>query len=446
MSLLDKYKATSKKTIQDQRADEMEKAGFKHKSMPGYVSFQEGKNILRIFPAHIDEDGYLKGEDTSYIYAKCINMLPISVKQKDDQGNETVEIKMRGIFNPTYHSTVVGKKDLVKKYIDLAEKKFKEELEGSGSAIDIKKKLEEKMNPITGYRAGGKFVSGITSQLSYVCYGLITQEYKGDKTKWEFGRCEIKKGIKWALDKIVLESDDSDGSIATEPFTSPIDGLLVQINYDPNNNNPQKRWEGGLYLQNFMPVRFPLTEGQLEEFEKNEPLFKMFHNSYTRKDFEKQIEGLKNFDTMHRIGVFEDSELQDMIKEIDALLGGADSEEKGEKGEGGKAIVNPLLDFSKEELAEMVDVWELDITIRPSYSVDRVISDIVEEVASQLELDFEKGENLPKIYERIQELIVSLKKGENENEEENENEGEENENEEEGVKKKKNSLLDKLKK
>ena len=220
----------------------------------------------------------------------------------------------------------------------------------------------------------------------------------------------------------------------------------MQINYDPNNNNPQKRWEGGLYLQNFMPVRFPLTEGQLEEFEKNEPLFKMFHNSYTRKDFEKQIEGLKNFDTMHRIGVFEDSELQDMIKEIDALLGGADSEEKGEKGEGGKAIVNPLLDFSKEELEEMVDVWELDITIRPSYSVDRVISDIVEEVASQLELDFEKGENLPKIYERIQELIVSLKKGENENEEENENEGEENENEEEGVKKKKNSLLDKLKK
>ena len=105
-----------------------------------------------------------------------------------------------------------------------------------------------------------------------------------------------------------------------------------------------------------------------------------------------------------------------------------------------------MLDFSKEELEEMVDVWELDITIRPSYSVDRVISDIVEEVASQLELDFEKGENLPKIYERIQELIVSLKKGENENEEENENEGEENENEEEGVKKKKNSLLDKLKK
>ena len=39
MSLLDKYKATSKKTIQDQRADEMEKAGFKHKSMPGLLRF-----------------------------------------------------------------------------------------------------------------------------------------------------------------------------------------------------------------------------------------------------------------------------------------------------------------------------------------------------------------------------------------------------------------------
>ena len=61
MSLLGKFKATSADKIREDNKELAKKGSFAN-TRPGYIDLQEGKNLLRWYPAHPDI------EVTRYIY------------------------------------------------------------------------------------------------------------------------------------------------------------------------------------------------------------------------------------------------------------------------------------------------------------------------------------------------------------------------------------------
>lgn len=316
-----KFKSTAVQAMVEQDKELANSIGRDGGSYTQYLKFENGDNLLRIYPPHAEEDG---GGD-AFAEPKVTAWLPMMVVEKDANGQDIVEngrpkVKesSRTVFNSRIHGNT--EKDLVEQYIRIAEERLTENLKVCQDLLE-KSKLEDKLHRIRGnYKLK---IQGLGYKQQWVMY---VDRIVGQTST--FGPIEIGPAVKERLNSLAASTDGGNAPIATDPFTNPDDGRAVLIKYNKQATRPQDYYTteldnvtvptviGGKTYH--MPRVFPLTDAQLEAFDKVSPLAKRFKNSFTRRDYKLQFEGLEFFDSKYDLGIFQDSEFIDVCEEIDS--------------------------------------------------------------------------------------------------------------------------------
>lgn len=315
-----KFKATSIAKAVEQDQEIAASLGKSRSGFTGYIKLEDGVNIIRIYPPHAEEDG--GGE--VFAEPKVTVFLPMMVPERDSQGQEIIEngrpkLKegVKSVFNSRIHGNT--EKDLVEQYVSIGLKKLEREMEGQSDPKKVAE-ITEKINRLKGNYA--LKIQGLNYQSKWALYA----DRIVGKTA-TFGTLEIGAAIKERLNSLAASTDSENNPLATDPFTDIEEGRAVVITYNKSATKPQDYYKteldavmedaviaGKTYK---MPRLFPLTDEQLEVFDKAEPLKKRFVNVFSRKDFNLQMEGLEYFDQKHKIGLFQDDEFIAVCEEID---------------------------------------------------------------------------------------------------------------------------------
>lgn len=299
-----KYKSTSLTVIKDQEKEvALKRPSKKSNKRHGY---DEGENIFRIYPYHIDGGG------ASFAEPFCVSYLELEVpKYVEGKAVEgETELKRKEVFNAKVHGGL--KKDPVEEYMQFAKDIAIPNITGQDT-----EKAIELWKQITGFKG----IKPADGWMSYADKKIDGQ--------WVFDVLPIKKSIKDGLNTIITKV--SKGTIASmDPFTDPETGIAIVVTKDSvaGEQDPKKYYsvdlestttqtEAGLLTTS--PAT-PLSDAQLQAFEQEDSLYKRYVNAYTRKDFEKQLEGLHRFDEAIGLGVFELEEFLDTLAEIDKLV------------------------------------------------------------------------------------------------------------------------------
>lgn len=351
------------------------------------LEIEEGINRFRIYPAHPDGGGEVYAEPVAKVF------LPALVPEKDRDGKEITDskgrVQMKESMKPIFNSKLHGgtPKDLVEEYIGLA-KKFAEDL-GSEKQLFLDK-IYGKYSPNAAQR-----LPGCNYQQTWVMYA--DKLGAGDEVE-KFGRLEVKKSIKDKMNKKAAIESAND-PLGVDPFSDAETGLPVIITYNKPQpgvrNNPNDVYDveidKTIDRRTKMLIEYPLSDEQLESFLSFTPLHKIFRNSFKRKDFEFQVEGLRMFDEKYTIGIFDTPEFQEVLEEIEQHFPvGDDVDEVEEPGE-------DLTEEENEEEAAEADMFELmnrvemqafirseklGIVIKPSMSDDKIREQIRLKVAA----------------------------------------------------------------
>ena len=316
-----KFKATVVSQIVETDKELASALGRKDQSYTNYIRLEEGNNLIRIYPSHPEEDG----GDGNFAVPKVTVFLPMMKPERDSNGNEIYErgqLKMKESSQSVFNSRIHGNtpKDLVEEYVRYALEKFQDQLQYCQDPAQ-KGLIEDKIDKVRGnYK---KKMSGLNYKQGWVMYvDRIVGETR------TFGTLEIGVTIKKSLNQIAASLDTANGAIVTDPFTDINIGKAVNITYNKKALNPNDYYVTMLDTAS-IPTKmpngttaliqrtFPLTDEQLEEFEKVTPLAKRFKNCFTRRDFNLQLEGLQYFDQKNNIGLFEDNGFINIVEEID---------------------------------------------------------------------------------------------------------------------------------
>jgi hypothetical protein len=304
-----KLKATSMGTLKTQQ-EELDKVRPSKGGDLLFLSIDEGKNIFRFFPFHPEGGG------SSYAEAKCVSYLNVTKPKRDDKFKiieGEFEIKRSPIFNAKVHGGF--KKDPVEEYMNFAKEIAIPEYAGTST---------DKFNTIWEHIVGNfqKKLQGIKPMDTTVVYAIKRQK---DGTWSKPGKLEVTKSVKNQLVELALEFSSGDDA-TPDPYSDPDEGIAVIIE---NSGSGFDRYRVSLESKQeklsstFIPT--PLTDEQLEEFMKLDPLYKLYVKSYKRSDFNAQIEGLKSFDEDlakkgYPIQVFGYDAFLDALAEIESYL------------------------------------------------------------------------------------------------------------------------------
>lgn len=271
----------------------------------GYAQFwkqKDGITIKRVLPAH--EPG-----DSPYV-PMLTAMLKCEVDEKDKDGKVTgKKIANKKIFLATLHGGYPF--DIIEEYI----KRVYEQAE----QIQDKDERARFLNPITGYRMGGKngtWVPGIRPQLEYVYYALI---------EGKIWRDSLKPKQMEALNKESADLCAQNDTAAIDMFSDPTTGFPIQWSRGKDDNNktvetikslPLKMgqtWDD-YFEKNAVPDKI------LEELEGLPSLQKLYVNSYTKRDFDLALDGLKRFDDANSYKIFAQDDFLDMVEELQGMV------------------------------------------------------------------------------------------------------------------------------
>lgn len=312
-----KYRSTTTAALVDSDKETDKKMGKSDNGRADFLTIDNGKNVFRIYPPHMNGGGVLFAEP------KVVTFLPVYVEEKDDRGKMVKVLKQKNVFNGKVHGKLT--KDLVDEYINFV-KKLASDRNLTGDAY------KEFLAPLYGVysKDSAKRKQGITYRNTWTLYA---DKYEGDKVT--FGRLEIGKSVKERLNKIAASTESSDDPAGVDPFTNPDDGRAIVITYNKDADKPQDYYTTELdnsttKSQGMVLVKtYPLTDEQLEHLETFPSLVKLFHNVFTRRDFELQLDGLKNFDEANEnYQVFSHDEWFNIIDSIDEQLPASEEEEE----------------------------------------------------------------------------------------------------------------------
>jgi hypothetical protein len=263
------------------------------------LSIEDGKNIFRLFPAHPEGGGISYMEPYSFTY------LPIKVPMYDEgkvvEGE--FEIKRKEVFNAMVHGGL--SMDPCNEYLSFVKDNVLPNLE--------KSKGSEMWKVCTGMK-------GVKTIDNWAVYAnkCTNPEAEPSKRTWKFGLLLLKKSmhsqmLELAAEITALGPDNPDPySDVTEGIAIVIEksGKMLDTKYKINLDKVQV----DRFNTSLIPTELDNTE--LELFLSKRPLFKRFVNSYTQKDLEKQIEGLRRFDTDNKVDAFNDSRFEEILNKI----------------------------------------------------------------------------------------------------------------------------------
>jgi len=341
-----------------------------------YHKIGDGKNVFRVAP--VLEDGAVPYEPYYSTFLQC---LVDEYSEGEKTGNKVV--KNKKVFIATQHSPKNKKgdpivsKDPVLTYIDfvykLAEEKFDQDKDGKSKFL----------NPITGYRAGGKWTSGIRPSMEYVCYAWDSEN--------KLGQLGLNNAWMKKMEKISLELSDED-VLALDVFSDAENGYPLIIRKGKNEKTNKTEYDisaeqlkrGEDWDEFFKKNR--ITDDQLFELDKLDSLKSRFQGAYSQRDFDLAIDGLKRFDEEHSYGIFSDEAFLDVLEEIAATVPEDPKKEENDTKEG-KDIEET---FNKEKESEEVT------PIRMKKFLRKYIAD---EYGEDYELPSIKGAELKKWYQ-----------------------------------------------
>lgn len=310
-----RFKPTS--TLAMKKSDEQVNTALGRKDRVGRAGFfqlQEGKNYFRLYPPHPG--------DELFAYPVVKAMVPIYVQDKDQQGSpiwtdakKTVP-KMRRTVKSVFNARIHGKegdRDIVEEYVACIRR--------IAETISNEADRKEYLAPIEGMYIGAKHPKnkmGVNFKETWVCY--VNRLDSLDPDKQEFGRLEIGKAIKYRLNELSA-TEDSDDVIETDPFTDPGDGRAIVVTYDKSATRPQDYYK----CEFFTPLLkgasgrirlYPLSDEQLEDFEKQPSLKSLFYQVYGIKDFQIALQGIQILDEEEGYKLLEDDNFLAIVEEI----------------------------------------------------------------------------------------------------------------------------------
>lgn len=271
-NLRSQFKATSIKSLR--------KAVDKDDALVGvqsndYLSLEDGKTSkIRIFPAH-------PGQENFYISRMTYWM---------SFTNEEGETRRGTVLDSIAHGGT--KMDIVREYVKLAKKRY-----GNDS---------EKMDALVGT---GMNSNSLNPRYSWLCYADFVREGEELRPKiWEFG-----KMVRDLLNKLAM-SEDEDEPIEIDPFTDPDEGVPVLVKYlkKPNKKKGEQYYEVTLGKK---PKARPITDEELERFAALKPLSEITPR-YGMRDFDRALDGLRNFDDENGFDLFDDDEWLEIMEQV----------------------------------------------------------------------------------------------------------------------------------
>lgn len=451
MGKIDRSKYRSSDSEEMQRVSEEMKAREISSNRGDFLKVEGGLNTFRLFPAP------LKAKSSLFLFPKVTSFLPFMVDEFDDKGNKTgkqVE-KRKAIFNAKVHGGMEF--DIVEEYIAAVTEMY-------SATIKDKKKLLEKIKPLTDFR------KGIKPSSAWICYA-----YKLVDKKKIYGRLQLTDGVKKQMDTLCLREGEAGKPMVVDLFSNPDTGKMIQWASDPNNEDMKKRNQITMIFERDAI----LEDEELEMLEEWDSLESLYTNSYTHSDFEKQLKGLQLYDSKNDLNVFESTSFQSIIEkckeEVIRVLGPESDEDKENSSSSTTKVKSStstsssatkdssipviLQEMDKKTLIELSKTLELEVDIKNTTTPSKIRTMIKEALVSQYELEGSDEE----INEAILDIIESALNDEggeseedsneeenssvdeNENSEQNEEENSE-ESEETSNAPKRSSLLDKYRK
>lgn len=273
---------------------------------------KDGITVKRVLPAH--EPG-----DSPYV-PMLTAMLKCEVDDKDKDGNVIgKKIANKKIFLATLHGGYPY--DIIEEYI----KRVYEQAE----QLQDKDERARFLNPITGYRMGGKngtWVPGIRPQLEYVYYALI---------EGKIWRDSLKPKQMEALNKESADLCAQNDTAAVDMFSDPSTGFPIQWSRGKDDNNKTVETLKSLPLkmgqtwEDYFDKNAVLDK-VLEELDGLPSLQKLYVDCYTKRDFDYALDGLKRFDDANQYQIFAQDDFLDMIEQLQEMV----EEKTGEKPSG----------------------------------------------------------------------------------------------------------------
>lgn len=324
LSFRDSLKAASTKNLKKSMEDEESKLPSGGGSSD-FLKLSEGINKVRIFPPY-------PGDDT-FLTLRCSAWLAVE--------NEDGKPGRRTFQNAKIHAGT--KHDILEEYINLSKAKL--------SASKDKEEIQ-KLTNMTKYAEGNQASLGYnTSWLMYVRMG------KDEAVKR--GLLEIKKMVR---DAIKTESiiDDEDEAIELDPFTDPETGKPALITYHKKPAKNEKH-----YKLQLSKNALPLTEEDVDWFEKQKPLSQLTMLKVKADDYDKILDALRNYDDEYEIGVYETPEFEEMVElcrtELEnALEGAGEADEDDEDNDDEEAEVPVKKVVAKKTAPKKVEEPEDD--------------------------------------------------------------------------------------
>lgn len=279
-----KFKATQTSKMKEQQKEAEETLGQgKGGNRANFLKLVHGKNKVRILPGHPGSD--------SFCYPRTTHYLNVLVKYKKD-GKDVEEIKPKPIFNAKIHGGL--SEDPIDAYIDMAYKIAFDE-------IPDEKERAKFLAPITNFK------TGIKAKTRWVVYAIMMN---GDER--ELGRLDLPVTVKEKLNEMAVDADEDEGVIQTDPFTDPDEGHCVTITYNKDAEKPGDYYKATLDYKKATPV----TDEELDWLSEQPTLESMLVDSYSMKDFDMAIEGLKRFDEENEFNIFSHDEFLDKLEKL----------------------------------------------------------------------------------------------------------------------------------
>ncbi len=284
-SIRDKYKATSTKALKE--IVDNENLLLKTGGGSDFLTLEDGLNKMRVYPKHEGEESY------SIIYGR--HWLTI-----DKEGED----KRVTVPNSKLHAGT--EMDIIDEYI-----KFCQITLDANDGADA-----AKLKSLVAYQGG------INMQTVWLAYAKKINKSGKD----EFGVWEIKRSVRDGMNEQAIIEDESE-AMELDPFSGADDGKPVLVTYNSKAKKPKDYYKVQLSKNSV-----PLSDEELEAFDKILPLSKLPFLQYSIETFELALEGLQWFDDTHEIGLFESDTFQAFIEEVreqyDASVGGSKTETK----------------------------------------------------------------------------------------------------------------------
>ena len=293
-NLRSQFKATSIKSLRKAIDQDDALVGIQSND---YLNLEDGKILkIRIFPAH-------PGQENFYTPRKCYWM---------NLTTEDGETRRGTVLDSVLHGGT--KKDIVQEYVKFAKKMYGDD--------------SDKMEALLGT---GMNSNSLNPQYSWLCYADVVREGEELRAKvWEF-----KKMVRDLLNKLAM-SEDGDEPIEIDPFTDPDEGVPVLVKYlkKPNKKKGEQYYEVTLGKK---PKARPLTDEELEYFATLKPISEVTRR-YNMSEFDKAIDGLKNFDEDNDFNLFDNDDWLEIVEEVKQQYD-SDSEDEQPKKKTSKKVV-----------------------------------------------------------------------------------------------------------